>query len=102
MVYARGHELLSVVVGLVQPDDEADVFPFKIRHVVLGRERLVAVVVRGPVPVVRSGEREELAFHQPVQVAVLDGLEVLVLREVEVVKVKEAVLARLVQPFETI
>ena len=66
------------VLGLVEPDDEADVHLLEDGHVVFGGERAISVS-----HVQWAGEGDEFSRQDPIEVAVLDLFEVLVLLDVK-------------------
>lgn len=75
-------EFLLVILGLIEAHDERHTHLLEDRHVILRSER--AVFVRR---VERSRERDELAGHGPVQIAILYLLVVLVFDDIELIVV---------------
>lgn len=71
-------ELVLFVLGFIQADDKGHTEALKYRHVVVRCERAISIC-----HVERSRERNKLSWHDPVQVAVFDLLEVLVLLHVK-------------------
>ena len=71
-------ELILFVLGFIQANDKGHSEAFKYGHVVIWGERAISVR-----HVKRSRERDKLSWNDPVQIAVFDLLEVLILLHVE-------------------
>eukprot|EP01136_Pigoraptor_vietnamica_P014682 Opistho-1_new@57093 len=76
-----------IVHLLIEAHDRGDALCAEVRHVVLRCERRVPVLAR--IRAVRTAKRDELPGNDPVQVAVLHALKVLVFFEVEGGEVEE-------------
>eukprot|EP00965_Chrysotila_dentata_P202778 6181307-Pleurochrysis_carterae.AAC.3 len=94
-------EFLAVVHLVVEAHDAGDMIRAEVLVVRLGSVGLDAVDI-GNGRLRRPREGEELARHDPVEVAILDALVVLVGFDVELVGVEPAELARLAQPSEAV
>lgn len=82
VVDARVLEPRRLVALLVEPHNQSHVALLKVGYIVVWGQRVVAL--DGFVRQVRAREGDELALHAPAEVAVLDLLVVLVVRDVEV------------------
>ena len=71
-------ELILFVLGFIQANDKGHSEALKYGHVVIRGERAISVR-----HVKRSRERNKLSWNDPVQIAVFDLLEVLILLHVE-------------------
>ena len=97
MFYPVFSKFVLLILGLIQSYNEADVHFLEDGNVVFGGERAISVGhIQG------SGEGDELAGQYPVQVSVLDLLEVLVLLDVECRVVVPAERDGELQPLEAV
>ena len=83
MSHPRADEVSLVVTSLVQSDDQADIATSKVRDVIRGSEHAESFRSHGAGGL-WTREGRDLPRHDPVQVPVLDLLEVLVFVDVEV------------------
>jgi hypothetical protein len=78
MLDALLHKLLLVVLGFVQTNNQRNSHLLEDRHVVVRRERAISISL-----IQWAREGNELAWHGPVEVAVLHLFKVLVLLHIE-------------------
>lgn len=90
-------ELLLVVLRLVEAHDEGNTHFLENLNVILRRERTVFVCL-----IQRSRERDVLAWHRPVEIAILHLLVVLILDDIELAVVVPAQLDGQVQAVEAV
>lgn len=90
-------ELLLVVLRFVEAHDKGNTHFLENLNVILGRERAVFVcLIQG------SRERDVLAWHRPVEIAILHLLVVLILDDIELAVVVPAQLDGQVQSIEAV
>merc|ERR1719162_871769 len=93
-------ETPPVVLLLVQPHNQADVSISKNGYVILGRERGIAVRVRGRRA--WSGEGKELVGHDPIHVPILNLLEEVVRLDIEALPLKPLDLYTFLKSLQTV
>jgi len=80
-------KLIRIVQLLIQPHHSPDIAAVEVRKVGVGRVERVAVA--GAILLVGAAEREKLVREEPVQVAALHFLVILVLNDIEIIEVEK-------------